>query len=382
MSRILIVGAGAMGSAAAFYLARQGFEVHLFDQFHPPHALGSSHGESRIIRKAYFEDPHYVPLLKKAYALWAELEESASSALFQKTGIVYYCPEESALLKGILASSQEHQIAVSELSPQELDSQKFSAIFRHPGDGYRCIFESDAGFLRVEDCIRAYLKLAALQKVNFHFGEEVLSWTSEQRSISIRTAKGEYTGEEIVFCSGAWTGKILAELNLPLRLLRKHLFWLQSPSPILQNKKTPCYFFEFPYGIFYGFPPLNGAGEIKVAEHSGGENFLDAKLMRKNSRDTDQEKILRFAREAFLSAEPPQILREEACMYTMSPDENFIVDRHPEHENVHIACGFSGHGFKFASVIGNILSELCARKRSQESIDFLSLKRFARNGLK
>ncbi len=363
--RVIVLGVGGMGSAACYHLAKAGAEVVGLEQFALGHAKGSSHGETRIIRKAYFEHPDYVPLLLRAYELWAELERGAGAALYHETGILYYCPPGSALAKGILGSAARYGLEVRGLSDSEAET--YQERFRRPA-GHDALYEPEAGYLEVENCVLAHAQAAEKLGARILTGERALSWEASASGVRVVTARGEHRADRLVVAGGAWSGALLKELGLPLTLKRKRLYWFPADR---RYQGAPCFFYELGGRVFYGFPALGG--ELKVAQHTGGEALEDPALLESPAPPGDAAEMEGFAARHLpgLAAGPS---RTKPCLYTMTPDEHFIIDAHPRHGDVVFAAGFSGHGFKFSSVVGEVLAELALEGRTEHPIGFLRLR--------
>jgi len=370
---VIVVGVGGMGSAACRSLSQAGARVIGIERFNLVHALGSSHGETRVIRKAYYEHPDYVPLLRRSYELWKEIESQETSPLYRETGIVYFGASGSRLLSGVLNSANEHDLLVNRLSMQE--RKKFGQWFQEERFG-DALFEPEAGFLKVEACVQAQIRQAQAHGAKIFDSETVLDWNATPQGVEVKTDRARYSAKTLVFTSGAWMGELLGELKLPLRILRKALCWIKAPAGF-DEEHAPCYLCETEDGIFYGFPSLSSeaSGLMKLAQHSGGEPASDPTHLDRVAHTGDFEPVLSFARTAFRGA-GQQVARHAFCMYTMTSDENFILDFHPQHSNVVIASCCSGHGFKFSPVVGEAIRDLALRGYTSLPIEFLRLSRF------
>ncbi len=373
----IVLGVGGFGSGAAHHLARRGLRVLGLDRFGPAHDRGSSHGETRIIRKAYFEHPDYVPLLLRAYDLWADLEAESRQQLFWKCGLMLAGLPDSEAISGARLSASQHGLTIENLSASAA-TQRWPG-FRVP-EAFDAVFEPDAGFLKVEDCVRTHLDRAAAHGAVLLFDEPVVSWSSTGRDVRVRTATREFVAASLIITAGSWAASVLADLKLPLQVLRKPIFWFETTSPAYNlDASMPTFYFEMPAvevaSTFYGFPSLDGQ-VLKVAQHSGGELVADPLLVDRNLHDADVQPIANFLRTCLPNVRL-QPARHSACLYTVTPDRHFIVDRHPEFSNVVIGCGFSGHGFKFTSVLGSAFADLATTGRTELPIDFLSLARLS-----
>ena len=371
---VIVLGTGGVGSAALSHLAARGLRVAGLDQHPPAHGFGSSHGQSRIIRKAYFEHPDYVPLLERAYTLWDELsEKSGRSDLFERTGLLQIGPRNGVVIPGVLESAARHGLSLETLTEDEV--KKRFPQYLVPEE-CAAVFEQDAGLLRVEDCVLAYLQQAQEAGSALYTGVTVHEWTADGNGVEVKTSEGTFHAGALVITAGAWAPQLLAGLGIPMEVRRKPLFWLKTRSGAHRmDSGCPCFFYERPEGQFYGFPEMAAGEGIKLACHTGGETIADPAQVDRRLDEPDLEKVRQFAGE-WLPEVGVDLLRHETCLYTMSPDEHFIVDRLPGHRNVVFAAGLSGHGFKFASVLGEILSDLIVEGETNLPADFLGLTRF------
>jgi sarcosine oxidase len=370
----IVLGTGGVGSAALYELARRGARVLGIDRFNPPHDRGSTHGQSRVIRQAYFEHPDYVPLLLESYRLWRELEQTAGQELLNEVGVLQVGPADGIVVPGVQNAAAEHGLPVEELAAVEIER-------RWPGlrapVGHVGVFEPRGGYLLVEECVRAHLRAANAAGATLLSDSEVYEWTTTDREVHIRTSAGEFAASRLVITAGPWAATLLSHLDIGLTIRRKSLFWFQTSSPKYDLASgLPVYLFELPTGIFYGFPQLDARG-VKVSEHTGGQTVADPAAMDR-AIDPHDELQLREFLAACLPDVSNRITDHATCLYTMSPDEHFIIDRHPAHPNISFAAGLSGHGFKFAPVLGRTLADLALEGSSPLPINFLSLQRFSR----
>lgn len=377
---IIIVGTGGFGSSCLYQLARRGVRVLGLDRFSAGHDRGSSHGDTRIIRQAYFEHPDYVPLLLRAYELWQELESASGRDLMTLCGLLLAGRPDGEAVSGARLAARLNGIQIDDVqtdssSKETLHSARLSG-FRIP-DGFEAVFESVGGYLQVEDCVQTHIELACQAGAEHRTGESIVSWSSDGRTVRVRTEAGEYEAAALILTPGAWASQLLESMPEmpPLTVLRKTLHWNQVRSSVYDVANGGCgFFFEMPYGTFYGFPSIDGR-TLKVAEHSGGELAGDPLTVDRSLKDSDTQPISRFLQEVMPDVEV-ETDRHVVCMYTMTPDSHFIVDRHPEHRNVYFGAGFSGHGFKFTSVLGEALADLAINGETSLPIDFLKLSRF------
>lgn len=381
----IILGAGGVGSAAMWQLACRGLRVLGIDRFAPPHGEGSSHGQTRIIRQAYFEHADYVPLLLESYRLWEELEELSGEQLKVETGLLEVGPRDGVVVPGVLAAARQHGLAVEELAPADIESRW--PAFRFPDQSSPSdlagVFEPRAGYLKVEECVAACLAQAQRHGAELLANVEVHDWQAGE-DVTVRTSAGDFRANRLVITAGAWAGPLLHNLGVSLEVRRKPLMWYEPRDAASSTSVTsaangfPCFLFELPHGIFYGFPAVDDRG-LKAAEHSGGEPVANPLAVDRQLHAADHERV-----DQFLNAHIPSLrtpCRDHAvCLYTMSPDEHFLVDRHPDDPRVVFAAGLSGHGFKFTPILGQALADLASETLPNSAISFLSLRRLSENG--
>ena len=372
-TEVLVAGVGGCGASALYHLARRGVSAIGIDRFEPGHDRGSSHGDTRVIRQAYFEHPDYVPLLHRAYDLWHEIEEDAEVRLLELCGLLLLGPPDGEILAGARIASDRHAAPLEILDRAEVER-------RHPAfaipEGFAAAWEPLGGYLRVEDCVRTYATRAQALGAELRTGESISHWSANDRGVRVETNREVYEAERLVLCPGAWAKDLLAEIaeRARLRVLRKVLLWYPRRNASAAFPDS-TFFVELPYGGFYGFPCLDGR-TIKLAEHTGGEVVPDPLALDRDLRWDDSSGPDRFIGD-ILPGLAPKPVRHAVCMYTMSDDQHFVVDRHPAHANVVFAAGFSGHGFKFMSALGAILCELVIDGHTPSPIGFLGLERFA-----
>jgi sarcosine oxidase len=378
---VIVLGLGGIGSAAACHLARSGQRVVGFDRYHPPHALGSSHGESRIIRQAYFEHPDYVPLLLRSYELWRELERQTGRELLHITGGLMIGPRESEVFSGSLRSAQEHGLKHDVLSAADL-RQRFPQF--SPAADELALYETEAGFVLPEAGVAAHLELAARAGTELHFDEPVSHWQAGDRGIAVTTARGEYHSDRLVIAPGAWAPSLarslgLSEHSIWLSVTRNVMLWFEPLGPVEDffAERFPIFMWQ-PAGELplYGFPAQNGSREgVKVAIHGGGADCTPETIDRElHAADIDR---VRHALAGRIPALNGKFLEGRTCMYTNSPDGHFLIGLHPRYENICYAVAFSGHGYKFAPVMGELLAELATRGRTRHAIKLFSPDRLA-----
>lgn len=372
----IVLGLGGVGSAAACHLAGRRRRTLGIEQFQPAHDRGSSHGGSRIIRQAYHEHPDYVPLVRSSYELWRELEHNTDSELLTITGGLLIGPENGEVVQGALRSARQHLVPHELLSPPDI-RRRFPLF--HAGEGEAGLLEGTAGFLRPERAVRAHLQQAANAGADLHFGEVVTEWSATPGGgVSVTTDRDTYKAESLILAPGAWAPEVMRALGLPLVIRRHMMCWFDpiADAPLFSPEHFPIYLWQSSSGtILYGFPAIDGPrGGAKAAIHTGGDICTPDELER-GLLPKDEEEI-REQLSRLLPALNGPLLHSSACMYTLTPDEHFLLGPHPEWPQVTIACGFSGHGFKFCSVLGEILADLADTRMTRHSIEFLSPARF------
>jgi sarcosine oxidase len=370
---VIIIGLGAMGSAAGYELARRHRRVLGLDRFTPPHTFGSSHGQTRIIREAYFEHPLYVPLVRRAYQRWAELERECGRRLLRQTGGAMIGPPDGSLVMGAQRSAQTHELPHELLTAEEI-RRRFPAL--RPADEMVAVWEPRAGILFPEACIEAQLDLARQRGAALRFAEPVISWRADGAGVQVTTANSTYRAEQLLLTAGPWTRQLLADLSLPLTVERQVICWFEpSTNPEhFHPDRCPINLWEYaPERFFYGFPDL-GHG-VKAARHHEGE-MVEPDAVRREAGPEEVAEIRTFVRR-FLPEADGALRHSSGCLYTNTPDSHFLVDCHPRHRQVLIASPCSGHGFKFASAFGEILADLLSAGRSAFDLSPFRLARFA-----
>ncbi len=378
---VIVVGVGTMGAATCAYLAQQRISVLGLEQFDIPNDLASHSGYTRVIRKAYFEHPDYVPLLLRSYELWNELEIKTASKIYHQTGILYLGEASSVVLAGCLESSKRYHIPMDTWS--RADTLDRFPQFQYP-EGWMTLWEPEAGYLDVPVAINSFYNYALNHGAEIHTHEKVLDWKQNDQGIEIRTDLNLYQTDRLIFTSGAWTSQHLKDLQLPLKVTRQSFAWLNMDDGIKYSSPSfPCWFIHDPkMGMYYGFPDAQIKDQtepsgIKLGLHMQGmETSPDRvdRLLRIQDED-----IIQYFCSNYLPAAIQVPKTYKTCMYTNTPDENFIIDYIPNsNDKVIMACGFSGHGFKFAPVIGEILTAMALGQKITLRTDFLKLKRFVK----
>jgi len=369
---VAIVGLGAMGSMAAWHLARRGLKVVGFDRFRPPHTMGSSHGLSRIIREAYAEGPQYVPLVQRAYEHWAELERLSGRCLLVRTGGLMIGPPDSRIVAGARRSATLHGVKVESLSAAEVRA-RFPVFALPPGSV--ALLESRAGILNPELAVQTALEQARQGGAELHFEEPVERWAAGSR-ITVETGAAGYEAERLILCAGAWMAKGLPRLQLQLQVARQLLFWFTPlrDAELFAPERCPVFLWEWAPGRnIYGFPD-QGMG-VKVAIHHEGPPVDPDAIDRTVAPGEDAE--LRGILEGHIPSAAGPVAHSAVCMYTNTEDWHFVLDLHPDDRRVVVASPCSGHGFKFAPAIGEILADLALHGGSRFDLAPFALARAA-----
>jgi sarcosine oxidase len=368
----IVIGVGGMGSSAIHNLAKRGQKVLGIEQFDIPHAEGSSHGVNRIIRLAYYEHPSYVPLLRRAYEMWSEIETIANEKLLYKTGSIDTAPSGHEVFEGSLESCLLHGIPHEVLNYRQIN-ERFPGYRMPPG--HMGLLQQDGGFVLSERSIVAYVNAAIAEGAEVHARETVASWEPEGQGVRVFTDRAEYTADRLVITAGAWAAGMvpsLEELAVPERQV---LAWLQPEEPALFIPEVfPVFNAYFEEGRYYGFP-MFGIPGFKIGRYHHFEEVVDPDHVERNVTVEDEE-ILREAAAKYFPKANGTLMTLKTCMFTNTPDGHFIIDVVPGNPQVSVAAGFSGHGFKFASVVGEILGDLAINGKTNHDIDLLKIDRF------
>jgi sarcosine oxidase len=369
----IVVGVGGVGSAAVYELAKRGKRVLGLERFDIPHTMGSSHGHTRIIRLAYYEDPSYVMLLLRAYELWREIERRAGERLLHITGSIDAGPPDSWVFKGSLRSAVEHGLPHEVLTGAEL-SKRFPG-YRFPFDTM-ALFQPEGGFLVPERCIVAYVEAAQALGAEVHGRERVLGWEPRGDGVRVFTDRDTYEADSLVVTAGAWNGELVDVLDGLLEAERQVLAWLQPGNPALfRPDRFPVFNCLVDEGRYYGFP-IHGIPGFKFGRYHHLEEVVDPERVDREPNRADEAILRDFADRYFPEGAGPTMSLVQ-CMFTNTPDHHFIIDLHPRYPQVSFTSPCSGHGFKFASVIGEIMADLAERRATRHNIDFFRLDRFS-----
>jgi monomeric sarcosine oxidase len=369
----IVLGLGGIGSAVAAHAAHRGLRVLGIERFGPAHDRGASHGRTRIIRQAYFESPDYVPLLRRAYALWDALEARTETALRARTGGIFVGRPEAPVVAGTLASAQRWQLAHEVYEAAQL-RRRFPALT--PRDDEIGVYEAVAGALFPEAGVQAHLDVALADGAELRFGTEARGWDADDGGVRVTLAGGtQLDAERLALCAGPWFARIAPDLRIPLRIERNVQFWF---APLDRDAVSPgrlpvwcCERAGAP--MFYGFPDF-GEG-AKVAHHGSGVD-ADPDALERTIR-ADEIAVAHAALASFVPAAAGAFVRADPCMYALTPDDHFVIGTHPRQPRVAVAGGFSGHGYKFAPVVGEIVAALLAGEDPGIAIDLFDPRRFS-----
>lgn len=375
---VVVIGLGSVGSAACYYLAQEGIKVLGLEQFGLTHENGSHAGQTRIYRKAYFEHPDYVPLLERCYRNWNDLEQVAEAKILTRCGLAYIGPRQGELVSGVLNSSAQYDIPID--SNRENNIERFPQ-FKVPSNS-EFIFEENAGFVQPERAILAYCGLALQHGAQLMIKTPVKSWEQKNDYLILDTNNQKFKARKVIFTSGAWTSGLLPEMSHLLKVSRQVIAWFRPSEP---TELKPDYFPAWTIedtdqaSIYYGFPYISGdffgpPEGLKLGYHLPGQVTEPDSVNREVSEDDLQR--LRDLLKKYFRAENFEFVAGKTCLYTNSPDGHFIIDELPENPNIVMAAGFSGHGFKFASGVGEVLKDMTLGGTVTDEIGFLGLSRF------
>ncbi|WP_158738282.1 N-methyl-L-tryptophan oxidase [Alteribacillus sp. YIM 98480] len=370
---VIIVGAGSMGTAAGYFLTKQHQRVLMIDQYAVPNRYGSHHGETRMLRFGYGQGEKYVTLVKAAYELWMELEKQTNKKLFYNTGALMVGAEDSEFVEESVNSSIKHHLPYIKLSAEEI-------MKRWPGmqipDDYIGCYDPLSGFLLSEECVLAYKELAVENGADIIENQKVQHLDIGENKVKVHTKTGTFTASKLVITAGAWLSSMVEDLNIPFHVKRKVFGWfIPNEGDRYAYEHFPSVVFDTnKYGHFYGFPDFKGKG-VKVGRHDQGELCEADTVNRSFGAYQEDEAYLRNFLGSFLPEANGELREGQVCMYSNTPDSDFVIDFHPEHDNVVLAGGFSGHGFKFASVVGSILADLVTKEKTSHDISFFNLER-------
>ncbi len=370
----IVIGLGGMGSATAAHLARRGWRVLGLEQYDLLHERGSSHGLTRIIRLAYHEDPSYVPLLRRAYELWHALEAEAGERLLVTTGSLEGGPQDGSTFRGALAAAQLHDVPHEVLDAAEM-ARRFPAYRGFPA-GTRALFQPEGGFLLAERCVLAHVNMALGHGAELRFRDPAIRWEpTEQGGVRVVTAGRVDEADRLVICGGAWAGRLVPALASSLAPERQVLAWLQPTRPDRFDPSVfPVFLLDVEEGSYYGFPVYDMPG-FKFGRYHHRREPIDPDILDRSAGPEDETLLRAFADRYFPDGAGPTVMLK-ACIFTNTPDEHFILDTLPDTPQVSVAAGFSGHGFKFCAVVGEVMADLAMHGSTRHDIGLFGLARF------
>ncbi len=367
---VIVAGVGAMGSASVYSLAKRGLNVLGLEQFALGHDRGSSNGQRRIVRRAYFEKDDYIPLLNAAYPLWDDLGDQMGKALFHRVGLCVFGEKgNSKLADRIQAAGKTYSIPLEVLSAKDAASRY---PFEIP-ESFHGVLEPEAGYADVEATLAALQHLAKMEGATLKGQEGMTSWTNTKHGIEVTTVNGQYLCDQLVLSTGGWSSRFLQSETPTLKPKRTPQMWFDAPE---KYEKVPCFAFDLPEDFYYGFPSQKGMG-VKLAAYKPIDDVSDPSTVDQKIPERSKKEIGGII-DRFLPGVSRQHSHEKMCFYTLTPDEHFLVGIHPKEKNVIVAGGCSGHMFKFTPVIGEIVADLALHGKTPHPIGFLGFERFAR----
>ncbi|WP_306060558.1 N-methyl-L-tryptophan oxidase [Natronococcus wangiae] len=370
---VVVVGVGGMGSATTYHLAERGLDVLGLERYDVPHTRGSSHGITRIIRRAYYEHPSYIPLIDRAYELWDALADETGREVLHRTGSIDAGPDGNVVFEGSLRSCEEYDIPHEVLTSEEV-TERFPG-YRLPA-GHRALYQPDGGFVVPEQSIIGHVEAAQAAGAEVRARERVSEWEpTADGGVRVETDRGTYVAENLVLAAGAWTHKFADALEGLAVPERQVLGWFQPDRPeTFAPDNFPVWNLKVPEGRFYGLPIYDVPG-FKIGKYHHRDEQVDPDDY-ETEPEREDERLLREVVENYFPGAAGPTMRLATCMFTNSPDEHFILDTLPDHPQVAVGAGFSGHGFKFASVIGEILADLAVDGDTDHPIEMFRLERF------
>ena len=371
MHDFAVIGLGAIGSATAAELVRRGHSVVGFDRYTPPHSMGSAHSDTRMIRAAWYHGSPYMPLVREAFRRWRNLERSSGQTLLRTAGALMMGPEDgrvfagSPLLDVARPGTDDVPLSVEEVV------ERFPWL--RPGPGTVTIYEPGAAILSLEACLEAMLEVAG--GADLRFDEPAVGWSASASGVGIRTERGEHAARRLAIAAGAWTPQLVPELSLPLEVERTVQYWFEPAGPHADTLADgPAWVWELEReGTWYGFPP--SARGLKAGMHFQAGRGTDVERVDRRVGTTETEELRRlFGR--YAPGVAGSLARASVCLYTNTPDEDFILDRHPDHPEVVLFAGGSGHAFKFAPVLGSLMADLLTDELPRHAPPIFSIGRF------
>lgn len=370
---VIVVGAGSMGMSAGYHLADKGVKTLLIDAFDPPHSKGSHNGDTRLIRHACGEGLSYVPLALRAQALWDDLQNKTNERIFSKTGVVTFGPKDSLFVQTAIEGGQKYALNVDTLSADEINTRWPGITV--PSDQIGC-YEPDAGVLFAENCIRTLKRLALDRGADIAINSPVMNIDVYENSVKVHTATETFSSDKLIITGGAWNKTILDDLDLNINIQpsRQTIAWFDSNDILYKSDGFPGFFADVGTGVYYGFPSIDGSG-LKIGRYDNGDPIDPSYYNNEfGAYEKDERDITNFLNK-YMQQASGNINIGKTCMFTNTPDENFVIDKHPKHDHIAIAAGFSGHGYKFSSAVGEVLSELVTTGETKQDISLFKATR-------
>ena len=368
---VIIIGLGAMGSAASYYLSKNGVKVLGLDTYEPPHKLGSSHGHTRVIREAYHEGTSYVPIVKRAYELWNELDHEIEDKLILEYGGMYL-GDDGKYLSDAKKSAKKYDIPIKEFSSKEI-KEKYNIL--NPPNNFKGLLENRSGAVFPEKAISNFLSKSINNGSSHNYNEKVIGWGKQSKFYKVETDKNNYFAEKLIFSSGAWIKNLVPSLKLPVKIERQVLFWFDpiKDKDRFHYSNMPNTGWDLDNGMeFYTQPNIENKG-FKVAMHHNGKFISENDLNRESN--ADDLSIVKNFLEEYIPLANGKLIDSRVCVYTNTPDFDFIIDFYPNDENIIICSPCSGHGFKFTPAIGEICSELVINNGTNYDLSEFSINR-------
>lgn len=377
-STVIVIGLGGMGSAAAASLARRGCRVIGIERYWPTHDRGSSHGESRAIRLAYFSDPAHVSFAQEAYSLWQRLERDSDTELLTPCDALIVGPEDGQELRASKTVAEQLGMPYEVLTPSEV-SRRWPTLT--PPSSSLTFFDRSQGIIRPEATVSANLRLAAEHGAELHFDTPVDAWSTTANGVVVQTPNDRFTADHLVITPGAWATEILAAPAIPMEVGRLVQVWVRPAADLalFATDRHPRFALEDESGrVASGFTLLPGQSLIKIAFIKGRDASTPAtpSNFERYASPEEAERVIDFMSQLVPALRGQPAERSRGCIYAKTPDDNFVIGPHPEHDNVTIGAAFSVHGFKFVPVVGEILADLALDGCSKRTIDLFSPSRF------
>lgn len=367
---VIVIGLGAMGSAATYALSRRGIRVLGLDRFTPPHTKGSAAGETRMIREAYAGASQYVRMVQWAFEAWRDIARRSGRRIIVESGALVIGPPDGVLVSGAIDSARRYDLPFELLTPAAVRAR----FPLQPSEDMIGLVEPRAGILYADQCIETLLELASGLGAALRGEEPAIEWEARGAAVTVRTSRDQYEAAALILAAGPWMPGLLGSLRVPLEIERQVVHWVEPrnhPERFV-NGPLPTYIMEYGTGNrWYGFP--QGPRGIKVALHHQGR-VTEPNAVDPPTAD-DRRNILNVL-ERYMPDAAGRVLESGTCMYTNTPDEDFVIDLHPAHRRVVIASPCSGHGFKFSIVIGEILADLALEGRTEWDLSPFRLDRF------